>query len=217
MAGRYEENREFADSLSDTLKRIIHDNIGIIASVKASGHQADKATCTDFVVSTSSGNTIAARVRRPGVMFRDFTLRAKSGSARTELEKIRDGYGDWFLYAWSAESGEIADWLLVDLNRLRLSGLLNQPRQIKDNTDGQTGFVTYTRSELRAADCIAKQMFELRSDSCGYGKHQWADVTEGNRKACRCSKCGALFGYYETPAKPSVLPTLRSFYTEASP
>lgn len=207
MPEGYKENRAFADNWNPALSQIITENIATIATVKAAAHVADKRTCTDFVVTTSSGNTIAARIRRPDVSakFRDFTLRAKAGGARTELEKIRDGYGDWFIYAWTGDRGAVIDWMLVDLNKMRSSGLLATDRKVIDNTDGETGFVAFKRSELRAADCLAKEMRHGTYTTCGYGQHSWQDVMADGRKKVVCATCGTFAGYYGSPADQSCI------------
>jgi len=114
----------------------------------------DLKRATDLVV-TVEGGDIAVRIRRPSCSYRDLTIRAwRRSGAKTEIDKIRKGFARWYLYAWSDGHYNLADWILVDLDNLRQSGLLNDERPIIYNPDRRTGFKAYTVKELAAQGCL---------------------------------------------------------------
>lgn len=201
MGGHYADNRAFADSYEETLREIVQNNVGAIAAVEVSGRVADMRAGADFRIIMRSGRDVLSRVRRD-VRYRDFTIRAFAGGSRTELDKLRDGYGGWYVYAWTDESGTICDWILVDLDHLRDSGELDKDRPVKRNRDGRTGFISIPIEDLRRADAVAAEMRPANaklSPYCEYGKHKWSDVVEGGRRKKTCSRCQRFFGYYATP------------------
>jgi hypothetical protein len=96
---------------------------------------------------------IAVRIRRANVRWRDLTIRSRIGHAKTEIHKIREGFGRYYLYCWTNESNIISDWILVDLNQLRESGLLENRKEIT-NKDGYTAFINIPAIELAANGCL---------------------------------------------------------------
>lgn len=68
--------------------------------------------------------TIACRVRRPGYADRypwEITIRSQRDSGmRTELVKLREGWGDWMFYGHASEDpGAVERWFLIDLHAWR--------------------------------------------------------------------------------------------------
>lgn len=132
---------------------IIRYNIGRLVDIRLAPYADDAKKATDLVISIDSG-TVALRVRDAGCPFRDFTIRSSVPSGKqTELHKLREGYGRWYLYCWRTRSGVIRDWILVDMDKMRASGLLYRERQDIKNPDG-TCFRVFTIDELRKNDCI---------------------------------------------------------------
>ena len=162
-----ENNMAFEKSVQRKVAEIINQNSMHIVEIGLADAQDDLKHSTDFKVRVTRGD-IAVRVRRHschGASARDLTIRAVCGNAKTEIHKIRDGYADWYLYAWEDEYGELSEWILVDIRRMRNTGLLYQDRHVIMNRDGYTGFIPYTKKELRKYECIiaecpcvAKQM-----------------------------------------------------------
>ena len=89
---------------------------------------------------------IAVRIRRD-TNFRDITIRAFNNGHKTELDKIREGYCDWYLYIWT-QNNRIVEWIFLDVNLIRASGLFNNDRKVTMNKDNCTGFIIYTIYEL---------------------------------------------------------------------
>lgn len=63
---------------------------------------------------------IGLRVRDVNIPERDFTLRTTHVNHPSELEKIKNGAGTYYLYAWAGKVDcKIYDWMIVDLNAFR--------------------------------------------------------------------------------------------------
>lgn len=147
----YQRDREYADSLNPEINRVLKACAHKIIQIEVASDEADKERATDFEIRVVGG-TIAARVRR-NCDFRDLTIRAsRPTGVKTELEKIRKGYGDWYLYAWERH-GQFEDWMLVCLKRVRQFGLLDEPGRIYNPSDG-TSFLRIDAKKLHKYRCI---------------------------------------------------------------
>ena len=124
----------------------------------------DLKRATDLTINIISTQqiAIAVRLRRPHYQYRDLTIRAaRSFGTTTELAKIKNGAGDFYLYGWT-EGFHIREWMLVNLNKLRTSGLLVKPRHVFTNKDQSTGFIAIPYTELRDAGCIERSTIGRR-------------------------------------------------------
>lgn len=95
--------------------------------------------------------------------FRDVTIRSKlKNGYRTEIDKIRDGAGDYYFYCWGnivntgiEIKGNIPSYLIYDINKFRDSGLIENPSvKNKQNIDGITFFNAYKIDDLADIDAI---------------------------------------------------------------
>lgn len=144
----YIVNRAWADQYHNIIKKIVEKIAPRIISFTIAPEQEDMTQATDYIITVEKG-TIACRIRRPQYNnYRDFTIRSRNGESKTELAKIKEGFGRWYIYAWTKNESQIAEWWLLDLNALRESPLLNTDRPEKQNTDGKTAFISFTSSEL---------------------------------------------------------------------
>lgn len=101
---------------------------------------------------------IAMRIRKHQyIKFSDFTIRACTRfGGKTEIDKIREGCGDYYFYAWETPSGKsIQQYMIIDLAKVRDANLLPVigAREIRINGDG-TGFVSISIEELRKANAL---------------------------------------------------------------
>jgi len=153
----YEIDRLWADGFTLQLVDIIRQNAMHIIDIRESVLGDDISNATDMVVSVTGGD-IAVRIRRNQTPFRDFTLRSQRISgAKTELQKIRDGFADWYLYAWT-DKDIISEWILIDLKILRESGILDVARTEFRNIDGKTSFIVIPVRELELHGCIVSKL-----------------------------------------------------------
>mgnify|MGYP000417957347 CR=1 FL=1 len=149
----YTGNRLWSDSFTDQVVEILRANAMHMLTIRVATPEEDMHRSTDLVI-TVEGGDVAVRIRRASYLsrYRELTLRSYNvNGAKVELQKIIEGFGRWYLYAW-ADGDKITDWMLVDLNKVRESNLLDRPYII--NKDGETGFIAITDYELRKADCM---------------------------------------------------------------
>lgn len=97
---------------------------------------------------------IALRVRSgQSSMYNDIALRSHLPSGyRTELHKIKDGLGDYYLYCWTSDGINITEWILIDLDEFRKH--MDECLEVFDhfNNDG-SAFNTYSISKLIDCGC----------------------------------------------------------------
>lgn len=154
----YEQDRSWSDQFIPHMRMIIGPHLLVPSSVEVDTKQA-----ADLVVFRARDMTIACRVRRYGYAERypfEFTIRsARDSGARTELEKLTDGWGDWLFYGHAAERGSFVErWMLIDLSAWRAAMIRDRDLlriQKKSNGDG-THFVS----------------FDVRSFPAGGGRRQ---------------------------------------------
>jgi len=163
----WESSKRQADKYRPEIERIIRSIAGNIIDVRESTPEEDQFNATDYVVTVSDGN-IACRVREQyyWLKFGDFALRYSRPSGRiTEFEKIRNGYGRWYLCAWTKRfsDNKLCAWVLVDLDRLRRSGLLDEPRSPILSPDNSGEFVVFSLLELFQHNCITEAHNEVKA------------------------------------------------------
>lgn len=144
--------KAWADGYLPQVEIAVRAVAGQIIEIREGTEDEDRKEATDYVVHVASG-TIACRVR-DDCKYRDLTLRASLPSgAKTELAKIKEGWGRWYLYMW-VNGDRVDDWIFVDLDKLRASGLLEDKRRQR-NPDGVT-FLPLPAPKLVAAGCMVR-------------------------------------------------------------
>ena len=106
----------------------------------------DMQEATDLVIEVSGG-TMAVRVRSNKFYrsargeFYDWSVRCVSHGRKTEIHKLREGFGDWYFYGYSLDDkGKLAAWWLLDMHRVREEGILDMDNwQVHPNRDGTSG------------------------------------------------------------------------------
>ena len=147
----FNKNWDWQLQYIEQVKEIIRSQAMHIVNIEIASTENDLEHATDLEVHVTGGN-IAVRIRRD-IPWRDLTIRAKNGNARTEIHKLKDGYADWYLYAWTT-ANNISDWLLIDLNVMRSKGCFDESRPVTMNKDGYTAFVKYSLPELERYNAI---------------------------------------------------------------
>jgi hypothetical protein len=151
---QWQNDKVWADNYFKSIRNVIYKVTSLIVKVEVAPDQEDKENATDYKITLETGN-IACRVRRPSCKYRDLTIRAtRTSGSKTELEKIKEGYARWYLYAWAKDNVTFDAWIFVDLDKLRKSDLLSKEHQIISNPDGETGFVALSLNDLFLNDCI---------------------------------------------------------------
>lgn len=157
----YRIDREWADSHLDQISAILKQNAAHLMDVQIAPDDVDRTSATDMILHLSGGD-VAVRLRRPDCIHRELTIRSRRATGnRTELSKIQDGFGDWYLYGWCNEEDQIDEWILVDLDRFREERLWLRHREIP-NKDRTTWFIAIFVDELRRSGClVAEQLKDL--------------------------------------------------------
>jgi hypothetical protein len=131
MTPGWERSKLRADKYRPEIERIIRTVAGDIVEFREATPEEDRYSATDYVV-TILGGDIACRIREQWYWFEfgDFALRYSRPTGRkTEVEKIKNGYGRWYLYGWTSrlEDGyKLLAWIFIDLDIIRQSGLLKK-------------------------------------------------------------------------------------------
>lgn len=111
---KVETDWRWADRFIPQIKTIVGPRLLVPAPLETDRHEA-----ADLVVLKARDLTIAARVRRPGYLRyqNQFTIRCqRDNGAKTELQKITEGWGDWLFYGHANEEEDtLAFWWLLDL------------------------------------------------------------------------------------------------------
>lgn len=163
MPNTLEDNFAFEKSMMPQVKELLKKHAAHIIRIDTATEEQDTQQATDLVLRVDSG-TIAVRVRDLDTFknkaWRDLTIRTQVRSGgRTEIHKLRDGWGDWYFYAWAegATRGEkrIKEYMLLDIHKIRAKGLLEALEQKRaiPNDDG-TFFKPISLQELLRNECV---------------------------------------------------------------
>lgn len=160
MNDEFKRNWLWAESHIEEIKQILIQNSMYLISIRTSTPDEDMKRATDLVI-TVEGGDVAVRIRRIGYhnKYRDLTLRSYNNGHKTELHKIKEGWGRWYLYLWVGDNGKICDWILVDLNKLREANIWDTLPE-KPNTDGTTRFVWVSSYRLKSIGCLVAEYTE---------------------------------------------------------
>jgi len=142
----FQVNWDWQMTYMDDVREILKSQSMNIVNVEIATPEEDMKQCTDMKIVITAGD-VAVRIRRDDCRYRDLTIRAYNRGYDTEIHKLRNGYGDWYLYAWTSNNS-IAEWMLVDINILRDNGCFSETRHITMNKDGITGFISFSIPEL---------------------------------------------------------------------
>lgn len=131
---------------------ILRQHIAELVKFRVSTFEEDTKEGTDLVLVLNDVR-IAIRLRRDNIPYRDFTIRYSVPSgAKTELEKLRNGYADWYFYGWIINR-VIVEYIIVNLHSLRQSGVLDYKYPVRRNTDNTT-FIAIPISTLSEHGCL---------------------------------------------------------------
>lgn len=155
----WQQDKAWADLYTPEIARVLKENAHQLIEISIANDEMDTKQATDYIIQVTGG-TVAARVRKSTCKFRDLTIRySRPSGVKTEIHKILEGWGDWYLYAWVSARGLFEDHALVDLNKLRESGLLEKDRPKIANPDG-TRFIAISLSEMHKAGCLLDWLYK---------------------------------------------------------
>ena len=154
----YSADRRWSDAFIPAIKKIVGPLL-----LEESSFEVDTQQAADLVVMNARDKTIACRVRRPGFADRyghEFTIRAKRDTgAKTELEKIIDGFGDWMFYGHAHADGmNVSRWMVISLPARRAAIIRKQATAIKQSNGDGTHFVAFDVRQIPDA-CVISSSF----------------------------------------------------------
>lgn len=159
MTELFDNNWKFSEKYMPQIKMILAKHAGKFLQIEKATMQEDMTQAFDLNITNHPKSKIAVRIRRAEIKFRDITIRSINGTHDTEIHKLRNGYGDWYLYVWEGGDNRIVEYALIDIHKARQ--LFMEDRKTIPNTDGKTGFYYYTLTEL--ALCGALIAYETRN------------------------------------------------------
>jgi hypothetical protein len=169
----FEDDFRYQERFYAKVQEILAQNAVHFIRVKVATAAQDMRQATDFVVETDRGD-IALRIRREEYSgrYRDWTIRSYKRGNRTELHKILDGWARFYLYCWEGRDGNLFDWVLIDLDKVRECNLLTG-RIETANKDGYTRFIAIPIREVEKAGCLVARM---RPAAYIPGAIHWPDI-----------------------------------------
>ena len=160
--GEYESDRRWSDSKLAAVRTLLATRLITIAP-----DEEDTERATDLI---ALPRRIAVRVRDQANCLpsyqQEVTFRSsRSSGAKTELEKILEGHGDLFFYAfWDGQ--QITRFVLLDLDILRAihqKGWLPPRQRPNPNDGGRTWFVVVPLADIRP--CVLEDWW-LDDEQC---------------------------------------------------
>ncbi|MHB8842160.1 MAG: hypothetical protein ACYC56_10340 [Candidatus Aquicultor sp.] len=159
MGSDYYTDRSFSDKyIAQAFGILSLLPAGLFVDFEEASFESDIKEATDVIAVANGRYRIPMRFRRPHKTYRDLTIRSSRPTGiKTELQKIKEGFGDYYFYGWT-EGDTIIEWMLVDLDKLRASGLLEKSRREIPSPD-RTYFIAIDRNELEEHGCIIASKF----------------------------------------------------------
>lgn len=159
----YAIDRRWSDAFIPAIKQVVGPLL-----LEESSFEVDTQQAADLVVMNARDKTIACRVRRAGYADRygyEFTIRsARDNGAKTELEKIIDGFGDWMFYGHANQDGiNVSRWMVISLPALRAAIIRKQTTPLKQSNGDGTHFIAFDVRYM-PADCLIASSFKLERE-----------------------------------------------------
>lgn len=148
--------QELNNKYMHCIEKFIKENAHSIIKIECADNESDTKKATDYKIQVIGGD-VACRIRfdfetmkNNKKIYRDFTIRTRSkNGGKTEIDKIKEGFADWYIYIWERIDDDY-DYIFVDLNIVRESGILEVKRNQISNNDG-TYFIAIPLKEIRPA------------------------------------------------------------------
>jgi len=159
----WETDKKWSDRFLPEIKRILGEYL-----ISEPPIEEDAERNTDLMVLRLDAIRIGCRVRKfqyHANYGNEFTIRAgRPSGVKTELQKIIEGWGDYFFYGFSDQDQvNLHAWVLADLNEFRLwycrqlarmdKGKV--PGQGKNNTDGSSSFLAFKWADFPPSFIVA--------------------------------------------------------------
>jgi len=152
----WENDKKWADKFIPEVTEILGRCLIVV-----SNEEMDQKENTDLIILTTGTVRIAVRIRRPKYYKKypdDITFRySRPSGTKSEYEKMKDGWGDYFFYGISTESEyTLATWILIDLKQFRewIKNNVDENKcLILQNYDHSSDFIVFNRTDI-PENCI---------------------------------------------------------------
>ena len=142
----FQRDKQWSDRWTPLIQQLLAPLL-----LRPSSLKVDQTEAADLCLATENVR-IGCRVRAQKYAEKygtQFTIRSsRDTGAKTELEKIVDGWGDWMFYGFEYSPTKLSPWFVVDLRAFR-AALVRSPKiqaksreQITNRGDG-TSFVAF--------------------------------------------------------------------------
>lgn len=149
----WQEDKRWSDRFLIQIKRILGELF-----IGEANEEEDQKHNTDLIVLCIESIRVGCRVRKAYYLDKwpnDFTIRcARPSGTPTELEKMLDGWGDYFFYGFADEQEKnITAWRVITLERLRayiawyLKTNGTMPGLVQENRDSSSSFRSFNSSD----------------------------------------------------------------------
>jgi hypothetical protein len=152
--------RQLENKYSSQIYRIINRIVYKFTELYPSTEYQDTNECFDVVYKCNEIR-IPVRIRKHQyISFSDFTVRSRSyQNNRTEYDKLKDGYGDYYVYCWEDDKrSKIHSYMIINLHSFRDSGIINTSDNTAKNSDG-TEFMSWSLTTLAKSKSL--MMYEV--------------------------------------------------------
>ncbi len=158
------DDKRWSDRFLPEIKRILGEHL-----IGEPPHEEDAERNTDLIVLRMEAVRIGCRVRTNYYAKHypnDFTIReGRPSGAKTELTKIIEGWGDYFLYGFADEQESfLCQWFLGDMrvfrawfNRRIVIDKGKLPGIQKKNGDDSSWFRAFSLADLPAEFVVAQK------------------------------------------------------------
>lgn len=120
------------------IKQILHTELGL-TNIRESTFNEDTKQCTDIVGYDISYKMIRIAIRIRDYKYRDrfndFTIRS------TQYPKLKVKDIQYYLYGWQSAQIGIREYYILDMTKIRQSGILEESYNLKYNNDGTKFYV----------------------------------------------------------------------------
>lgn len=127
---------------------ILRENLAKMVTIRIGKWDEDLKELGDAMVTTNLDAILLRVLKQPVSRYFSITIRSYKNGWKTELHKIKQGYGKWMLFGWEGYQS----YVLVDVDRMRRLELFSKRREV-DNRDG-TKFLSIPIIELAQKDCV---------------------------------------------------------------
>jgi hypothetical protein len=209
MARGWRQDKEWSDKFILEIQRIFGEVFFSLPSLAD-----DQLRNTDLICLDMSGKRIGCRVRKKEYLYKypfEFTMRSsRPRGTKTELQKIIEGWGDYFFYGFSnsTETGFL-QWLIGDLHIFRKSKDIEALGITKVNFDQSSNFKSFKWGEMPPDFFVKISSIELLftdvCDKCLYPKV----IYNNDKMFWICPKCQTLYEYtyvYDAQKKHRPIP-----------